>query len=320
MPADDEELQALTEEGIGIEFLVAPTKIVVDGGKTTGIELQRMELGEPDSSGRRRPVPIPGSESIVAVDTVILAIGQKPEVDFVRERKVKLTSWDTIAVDEVHCETNLRGVFSGGDAVRGPASVVEAMADGKRAAQAIDNDLNGRPLDEGLAPPAKPPEPVTEEERLTLRIETPSMPRVKIPCLGVGQRRSGFEEVELGYTAAMAMEEAARCLNCGVCSECRECIKPCEVHAIDFDMQPEESELDAAAILVAVGFREFDARKLGNYGYGRFPNVVTSLEFERMLNASGPTQGHVVRPSDMKTPKRIVFIQCVGAPGEGGRA
>ena len=100
---------------------------------------------------------------------------------------------------------------------------------------------------------------------------------------------------------------------------CGHCTKACEVDAIDFDMQAEEFELDVGAILVAVGFQEFDARKLGNYGYGRFPNVVTSLEFERMLNASGVTQGHVVRPSDMKTPKRIVFIQCVGARGEGGR-
>ncbi len=100
---------------------------------------------------------------------------------------------------------------------------------------------------------------------------------------------------------------------------CGHCTKVCEVDAIDFDMQPEEFDIDVGAILVAVGFQEFDARKLGNYGYGRFPNVVTSLEFERMLNASGVTQGHVVRPSDMKTPKRIVFIQCVGARGEGGR-
>ncbi len=100
---------------------------------------------------------------------------------------------------------------------------------------------------------------------------------------------------------------------------CDNCARSCEVDAIDFDQLPEEFDVDAGAILVAVGFDEFDARKLGNYGYGRFPNVVTSLELERMLNASGVTQGHVVRPSDLKTPKRIVFIQCVGARGEGGR-
>jgi heterodisulfide reductase subunit A len=91
------------------------------------------------------------------------------------------------------------------------------------------------------------------------------------------------------------------------------------VEAVDFDMRPEEIELDAGAILVAVGFQEFDARALGNYGYGRFSNVVTSLELERMLNASGVTGGHVVRPSDRKTPRRLVFVQCVGARGEGGR-
>jgi heterodisulfide reductase subunit A len=100
---------------------------------------------------------------------------------------------------------------------------------------------------------------------------------------------------------------------------CDHCVSVCEPDAIDFDMLPEEIDIDAGSILVAVGFQEFDARKLGNYGYGRFPNVITSLELERMLNASGVTKGHVVRPSDMKTPKRIVFVQCVGARGEGGR-
>jgi heterodisulfide reductase subunit A len=100
---------------------------------------------------------------------------------------------------------------------------------------------------------------------------------------------------------------------------CGHCLETCDVGAIDFDMQAEDFDLDVGSILVAVGFKEFDARKLGQYGYGRFPNVVTSLELERMLNASGVTEGHVVRPSDMGTPKRIIFIQCVGARGDGGR-
>ncbi len=100
---------------------------------------------------------------------------------------------------------------------------------------------------------------------------------------------------------------------------CAHCTDTCDVGAIDFDMVAEDFEIDAGAILVAIGFKEFDARKLGQYGYGRFPNVVTSLELERMLNASGVTDGHVVRPSDMETPHNIVFIQCVGARGDGGR-
>ena len=100
---------------------------------------------------------------------------------------------------------------------------------------------------------------------------------------------------------------------------CGHCTSACDVDAIDFDMMPTEIELDVGSVLVAVGFQEFDASKLGAYGYGRLPNVVTSLELERMLNASGVTRGHVVRPSDLETPRRIVFIQCVGARGEGGR-
>ncbi|MEW6363207.1 MAG: FAD-dependent oxidoreductase [Acidobacteriota bacterium] len=100
---------------------------------------------------------------------------------------------------------------------------------------------------------------------------------------------------------------------------CQHCTEACEVGAIDFDLRAEERELEVGSILVAVGFQEFDARVLRNYGYGRFVNVLTSLELERLLNASGVTQGHVIRPSDRKTPRRIVFIQCVGARGEGGR-
>lgn len=108
------------------------------------------------------------------------------------------------------------------------------------------------------------------------------------------------------------------CLNEQILA-CNRCMAVCEPGAIDFDQLPVEFEVDAGAVLVAIGFQEFDARKLGNYGYGRLPDVITSLELERMLNATGVTQGHVVRPSDMVTPENIVFIQCVGARGEGGR-
>ncbi len=319
MPADDEELCALAEEGIDIDFLVAPTAIITDDERVSGLTLQHMELGESDDSGRRRPVPITGSEEVVDTDMVILAIGQRPEAEFLRDCGLELTRWDTVAIDEGHCGTNVENVFAGGDAVRGPASVVEAMADGKRAARAIDNLLNGRPVGHDLPPPATPPEPMTDEERLTLKISTPVRERVEMPSLDPGKRRHDFDEVELGFTEEMAREEAARCLNCGVCSGCRLCVAACEAGAIDLEMEPVEMEVDAGAILVAVGFKEFEAERLGNYGYSRFPDVITSLELERMLSASGPTKGHVVRPSDRQTPKRIVFVQCAGARGEGGR-
>jgi heterodisulfide reductase subunit A len=134
---------------------------------------------------------------------------------------------------------------------------------------------------------------------------------------GLKTRKAIYRPFPQSVPSAYVIDRDA-CLNDKILV-CGHCMDSCDVNAIDFDMEEEEVERDVGAVLVAVGFQEFDARKLGNYGYGRFPNVVTSLEMERMLNASGVTRGHVVRPSDMQTPKRIVFVQCVGARGEGGR-
>ena len=135
-------------------------------------------------------------------------------------------------------------------------------------------------------------------------------------CLNLGylteRQKRRLKKVE-DYKRKLDPEYPPNILPCG------HCLAACDVEAIDFDMTSATIERDVGAILVAVGFQEFDARALGNYGYGRLPNVITSLELERMLNASGVTQGHVVRPSDLATPKNIVFIQCVGARGEGGR-
>jgi heterodisulfide reductase subunit A len=135
--------------------------------------------------------------------------------------------------------------------------------------------------------------------------------------VGLKTRKAIYRPFPQSVPAAYVIDREA-CLNKKILV-CDHCMRACDVGAIDFDQPPREFELHAGAILVAVGFQEFDARKLGNYGYGRLPDVITSLELERMLNASGVTQGHVVRPSDRQTPRRIVFIQCVGARGEGGR-
>jgi len=134
--------------------------------------------------------------------------------------------------------------------------------------------------------------------------------------VGLKARKAIYRPFPQSVPAAYVIDRES-CLNKKLWA-CDHCMRVCDVNAIDFDMLPVEVERRAGAILLAVGFQEFDARKLGNYGYGRFANVITSLELERMLNASGVTQGHVVRPSDRRTPRRIVFIQCVGARGEGG--
>ena len=122
-----------------------------------------------------------------------------------------------------------------------------------------------------------------------------------------------FQELNLGFGEDQAVAEAARCLNCGGCSECLQCVTACQAGAIDHGQQPRTELLSVGAVILAPGFRPFDARTKPEYGYGRYPNVITTLEFERMLSATGPCAGHVRRPSDGQDPKKIAWIQCVGS-------
>ena len=122
-----------------------------------------------------------------------------------------------------------------------------------------------------------------------------------------------FDEISQGYTEEQAQREAARCLNCGGCSECMQCVEACQAGAIDHRQAPRRQTLEVGAVILAPGFRPFDARQKPEYGYGRYPNVITSLEFERVLSATGPFGGHIRRPGDGQEPKKIAWIQCVGS-------
>ncbi len=130
--------------------------------------------------------------------------------------------------------------------------------------------------------------------------------------LAAGQRK-GYAEIEATLDEEAAVAEARRCLACGICSECQQCVEACTAGAILHKMLPEETTVEVGSVLLAPGFEPFDALKRGEYGYGVYPNVITSLQFERILSASGPHQGHVLRPSDLSEPKRVAWIQCVGS-------
>jgi NADH-quinone oxidoreductase subunit F len=212
MPAYEEEIEDALNEGIEIQYLVAPTKFMVDDGKIAGVECLRMELGDMDESGRRRPVPISGSEFSLKLDTVIPAIGERPDTSFIDENDtIQLSKWDTIIADEETGETGRKNVFAGGDVVTGPSSVVKAIGAGKRAAESIDNYLKGKPVmrEYKLSRPSIyiPPIELTEEE-----IESAQRP--EIPRLSAQERRKNFKEVELTLTREMAVKEARRCLRC----------------------------------------------------------------------------------------------------------
>ncbi len=313
MPAFSEEVCHALEEGIRLQTLTMPKRILADQDRLK-VECVRTELGEPDETGRRRPVVVPGSEHIIEVDSLILAVGQIPELDFLENsdrssEKVKLTRWGTMQVDEKTCMTSWEGVFAGGDVIRGAASIVQAIADGQRAAGAIDAYIKGEKFE-----PDQDNQPIVEisAEELKKRKEK-VLQRQQMPTIPLEKRKTTFDEVDLGFTEEMVKAEADRCLFCAVCSSCGLCEKLCEADAILYNDVAKERALDVGAIILAPGYELYDAEKKGEYGYRRFPNVVSGLDYERLLSASGPCMGHVQRPSDGVEPKKIAFIQCVGS-------
>ncbi|MBA7646698.1 Ferredoxin--NADP reductase [subsurface metagenome] len=212
MPAIKSEIEEAIKEGIDIQFLVTPIKVQSSNGKVNNIECIRMELGDVDESGRRRPVPIEGSEFKVEADTLILAISQEPDVSpLVGGNGLKISEWSTIEVDPETLLTNEEGIFAGGDAVSGPNTVTEAMAHAKVAAQMIDKYIKGEKLERKYerTRPAVHVEPIELSEEEIKDLKKPEM-----PLIPVAQRMDNFKEVEMGFTEADAIAEAKRCLRC----------------------------------------------------------------------------------------------------------
>jgi putative selenate reductase YgfK subunit len=221
MPALQEEIEEAMAEGVLIQYLAAPKKIITEDGKISQLECVHMELGKPDASGRARPVEIEGSEFVLDVDTLIVAIGQKADVEGACEKdKLALTRWGAIEVSEETLATSVDGVFAGGDAVTGPKTVVEAIGQGHRAARSMLRYLKGKPLI---------PEPGFEKP---VEIEVPvqliaSTERISGKHRSSERRKRSFQEVELRLKTEDAVREANRCLRCGSCYECRHCLASC---------------------------------------------------------------------------------------------
>jgi formate dehydrogenase major subunit len=219
MGAHYSEVDDAEHEGIRLEFFAAPVKIVEKNGRAGGVEFQRMALGEPDASGRRRPVPIEGSNFVIECDTVIPAIGQVPNLDFFeREQGVRKSKRETIITNGA-LMTDRPGVFAGGDAQMGARTVIECVAQGKLAAKAIDRYLAGDDM-------ARVAEEIAEEEAVPELIDIvpykPEEPQVRMPMLPFKERELSFQLIENGYDKNAAEKEAARCLQC-VCPDVGRC-------------------------------------------------------------------------------------------------
>ncbi|MHB9072270.1 MAG: FAD-dependent oxidoreductase [Desulfobaccales bacterium] len=314
MPASKHEIQAAEEEGIKIELLAAPQEVLTENGKVTGLRCIKMELGSPDESGRRRPVPVAGSEFDIECDMIIPAIGQRVNSSFLEGTEgVELTRWGTIAADPVTYQTSFPGVFAGGDMFTGPSIAVEAVAAGQQAAISIEKYL----LDEELAEnrPGKP----TGSNWKGIPKNAVCMPRAKMPVLPVGQRLNNYNEIELGFTEEQARAEAARCVDCGGCCECKLCLTECKAGAIDHEMIDKQETIDVGSIIVATGFDPMNPVKMTQYGYGKYRNVLMNIEFERLSNATGPTAGKLLK-RDLKDPlkfttppKSVAILHCIGS-------
>mgnify|MGYP001814090280 FL=1 len=235
MPADE-------EEGVHFSFLTIPAKIVGKDKKINGLRCIRAELVKREGSSRMSPVPVLGSEYIMDADVVISAIGQK--VDQLCMGDLETMDWTrrgTIDVNMVTMETSIAGIFAAGDAVTGPATVIEAIGGGKRAAEAIDRYLLGIPQ------PQMPPVPVRRRREACIELPASTKTVIKRPTmdmLNLDRRRTTFQQVELGYTENMVREEARRCLRCDICRRCGKCVEICrdkmgisalEMGYLDFD-------------------------------------------------------------------------------------
>lgn len=214
-PAEEIEIEEAIEEGVKFKFLTNPAEIIGEEGKVTSVKLRIMELGEPDSSGRRKPVPVEGKFETVEVDTVISAIGQKFNPKGFED--VGMTNWGTIAADDGSCLTNLEGVFAAGDATNNGASIaIDAIAEAGLAAKAIDAYLCGAPMDF--------PKPYYSEKKVTAAdfADRERKARAQMGVKSPETRKQNFDAVICGFSEEQAREEAKRCLECG-CHDFKDC-------------------------------------------------------------------------------------------------
>ncbi|MEN8241266.1 MAG: FAD-dependent oxidoreductase, partial [Chloroflexota bacterium] len=315
MRASDHEIEAAKIEGVKIVPNNVFKKVVVKRNKIVGIECLKAEVGG-IVDGRRIVEEIPGSEHIVEGDLIIWALGQNADYSFLPWDGSINTQYPKGIQADQNLMTTKPGVFVAGDVKFGATSfVVDAIADGHHAARTIDRYLRGS---EGVPEPEKTlPVAVIERDAIETKIQhgqASAENRLTTTSISAAKRRNNFDEVDLCLAEEDALLEASRCVECGVCSECMECVTACEKEAINHQQQEIIEEINVGAIILATGFKDFDPAVAPEYGSG-LPNVVTAMEFERLINTGGPTEGQVLLANGKK-PKKVAIIHCVGSRDE----
>jgi len=225
MPAHPSEVDAAEREGAVLTYLTSPLRVITENGRVSGLECVRNVLSQPDATGRRRPVPEQGSEYVIQADVIISAIGQQVDLLSLENlEELALSKYNLLMVNGDTMETSVPGVFAGGDAVTGPATVIEAVAAGRKAAYSIHGHLRGLPLPEPLILPRRPrTAPV-----MSISADEKARPyRSEMVDIEDALRRAGFDEVEMGLGEEGAADEAKRCLRCDLCISCGLCVHIC---------------------------------------------------------------------------------------------
>jgi heterodisulfide reductase subunit A len=301
-------------EAEGVQMFPARTfkEIVVKDEKIVGVRCMEVifrgfKRGHPDIT------EIPGTEHILPADIVVWAIGQGPDFSFLPQDGSINTRFPVGVQSDDTMQTTMRGVFVAGDVHRGVTFfVVDAIGEGHKSARSIDRYLRG---EKGLKEPQKLPVVTLSPEEIETKFvsgEAARAGRVPIKSIPLEERIHNFREVDLTLTEEEALEESKRCLRCGICSECLECVAACERGAINHEMTDEWLDLTVGTIILATGFKDFDPSLAPELGYGRLENVITALEFERLINSSGPTTGKVLLKNG-QPPKSVAILHCIGS-------
>ena len=317
MPAYDDEIEGALAEGVILRPLITPLEIIEQDGHCVGIRCVENRLGDPDESGRRRPEPVEGSKFILSCDSVITAIGQVIRLpEDITLKEIDLDRRNRIQVNSDTLQTGIEWIFAGGDMVSGPATVVEAVSGGHRAAHAIHHYLSGKDMT-ALKDCAEFKKTIAQSTYKEIPAEAASLKRQELTHRDAEKRKHDFDEESAVFDAEKAKAEAERCLNCQGCCECLECVRACEAKAIDHLMEPEEKTVKVGSIILTTGYDVLDPTPMKQFGYGTFPNVYTSLEFERLSNATGPTGGDILIRDDTgaftRKPKSVALLHCIGS-------
>ncbi len=307
MPAHSWEVESAEEEGVELMFLSAPKRFIGRNGKLEAIEFMKMELGEPDASGRRKPVLIEGSEIIIPVDVAILAIGLLPSTaDFPSDMKDKR---GLMIADPQTLQTSNPDIFTSGDCVTAPTMIINAISQGRRAAFYMDRRLKGESMD-------VPFDDIIEMTDKNIVLEETKdfkeRPPVQQATTSLEDCWKTFECHEKVMTEEEVRQEATRCLNCSECSQCLECVDICPADCIDFTMKPEPMKLHVSSVIISTGYEILDPGGKDLLGFGRIPDVISGPQLDRLLSPTRPYSG-VIRPSDGKEPESIAIVLCHGS-------